>query len=122
MNIPSGKANRKLETLFMESTLKRLWKNQGFIVHVIWVCILLYAVASINVLILALTTYKDLPGAYLNPNALVGFAVISFLLVVVISAYHISSLVRRRKRRSDRQRMSRRKFIMAERRRMNRLR
>jgi hypothetical protein len=106
----------------MENALKKFWQNQSLIVHVIWVCILLYAVASINVLILALTTYKDLPGAYLNPNALVGFAVISFLLVVMISAYHISSLIRRRKRRSDRQRMSRRKYVMAERRRMNRFR
>jgi membrane protein implicated in regulation of membrane protease activity len=106
----------------MESIFKRLWKNQSFIVQVIWICILLYAVASINILILALNTYRDLPGAYLNPDALTGFAIVSFLLVVVISVYHISSLIRRRKRRSDRQRMSRRKFIMVERRRLNRLR
>jgi hypothetical protein len=106
----------------MENAFKKFWKNQSLIVQIIWVCILLYAVASINVLILALITYKDLPGAYLNPNALIGFAIISFLLVVMISAYHISSLIRRRKRRSDRQRISRRKYVMAERRRMNRLR
>jgi membrane protein implicated in regulation of membrane protease activity len=106
----------------MESTFKRLWKNQSFIVQVIWICILLYAVASIYVLVLALNTSKDLPGAYLNPSTSTSFAVVSFLLVAVISAYHISTLVRRRKRRSDRQRMSRRKFIMVARRRVNRLR
>jgi membrane protein implicated in regulation of membrane protease activity len=106
----------------MESLFKKLWKNQSLIVQVIWICILLYAVASINILILALNTYRDLPGAYLNPDALTGFAIVSFLLVVVISVYHISSLIRRRKRRSDRQRMSRRKFIMVERRRLNRFR
>jgi membrane protein implicated in regulation of membrane protease activity len=104
----------------MESTFKRLWKNQSLIVQVIWICILLYAVASINVLILALTTYKNLQDAYLNPRALTAFSLVSFLLVVVISIYHISTLLRRRKRRSDRQRMSRRKLVMVARRRLNR--
>jgi uncharacterized membrane protein len=116
----------------MESTFKRLWKNQSLIVQIIWICILLYAVASIYVLVVALNTYRELgtylnpyrnvAGAYLNAPALIGFAVVSFLLVALIAAYHISTLVRRRKRRSDRQRMSRRKFIMAARRRVNRLR
>jgi membrane protein implicated in regulation of membrane protease activity len=106
----------------MEDAFKRLWKNQSLIVQIIWICILLYAVASINILILALNTYKDLPGAYLNPDALTSFAVVSFLLVVVISAYHISTLLRRRKRRSDRQKMSRRRFIIAASRRINRFR
>jgi membrane protein implicated in regulation of membrane protease activity len=104
----------------MEKSFKRLWKNQSLIVQVIWICILLYAVASVYVLLLALNTYQDLPGAYLDPRALIGFAVVSFLLVAVIAAYHISTLIRRRKRRSDRQRMSRRKTVMVERRRINR--
>jgi membrane protein implicated in regulation of membrane protease activity len=106
----------------MESVFKRLWKNQSLIVQVIWICILLYAVASVYVLVLALTTYRNLPGAYLNPRSLTEFAFFSFLLVAIISAYHISILIRRRRRRSDRQRMSRRKFVMATRRRINRLR
>jgi membrane protein YdbS with pleckstrin-like domain len=106
----------------MGNIFKKLWKNQSLIVQAIWICILLYAVASINILILAVTRYRDLPDAYLDPYQLMGFAVTSFLLVVVITIYHISSLIRRRKRRSDRQRMSRRKFIMVERRRMNRFR
>ncbi|MDR0760693.1 MAG: hypothetical protein LBF74_11405 [Treponema sp.] len=106
----------------MENVFKKLWKNQSLIVQVIWICILLYAVASIYVLLLALSTYRYLPGAYLDPRALIGFAVVSFLLTTVISAYHISTLIRRRKRRADRQRMSRRKFVMAERRRAIRLR
>jgi membrane protein implicated in regulation of membrane protease activity len=106
----------------MESLFKKLWKNQSLFVQVIWICILLYAVASIYVLLLALSTYQYLPGAYLDPRALIRFAVVSFLLAAVISSYHISTLIRRRKRRSDRQRMSRRKFVMAQRRRAIRLR
>jgi hypothetical protein len=54
-----------------------------------------------------------MPGAYLNPQSLLLFSVISFLLTVAVSAYHLSTLIRRRKRRSDRQKISRLKYIKA---------
>jgi uncharacterized membrane protein YbhN (UPF0104 family) len=106
----------------MRNGLKTIAKNQSLIVHVIWVCLIVYAIASINVLILALSTYKDLPGAYLNPHTLLSFSVISFLMVVIIAGYHLSTLIRRRKRRSDKQKISRRKLLNARNRRPARFR
>jgi ABC-type bacteriocin/lantibiotic exporter with double-glycine peptidase domain len=89
-------------------------KNRSQLVSVLWICIIVYAIASINVLILALSIYRNLPGAYLNPRTLLVFSIISFALAVIISAYHLSTLIRRRKRRSDRQKISRLKYIKAK--------
>jgi hypothetical protein len=83
-------------------------------VYILWICIIVYAIASINVLVLAVSTYKNAPGAYLNPQSLFLFAIISFVLAVAVSAYHLSTLLRRRKRRSDRQKISRLKYIKAK--------
>jgi hypothetical protein len=55
-----------------------------------------------------------MPGAYLNPRSLLIFSIISFFLAVLVSAYHLSTLIRRRKRRSDRQKISRLKYIKAK--------
>jgi membrane protein implicated in regulation of membrane protease activity len=51
---------------------------------------------------------------YLDPQTSLVFAVVSFLLVVLVSAYHISTLVRRRKRRSDKRTLSRGKTMRAK--------
>jgi uncharacterized membrane protein YwzB len=105
----------------MGKAIKEFFKNRNLIVHVIWICVIVYAIASINVLILALRSYRYLPGAYLDPRSLLLFAVISFLLVVIIAAYHLSTLIRRRKRRSDRLKISRRKYLRAKHRHPGRL-
>jgi hypothetical protein len=83
-------------------------------VYILWICIIVYAIASANVLILAISTYQELPGAYLNPQTLLLFSVISFILTVAVSAYHLSTMIRRRKRRTDRQKISRIKYIKAQ--------
>jgi membrane protein implicated in regulation of membrane protease activity len=83
------------------------------LVQILWICIIAYAVASLNVIIMALLTYNDAPGAYLNPQSSLTFAIVSFLLVVVVSAYHISTLVRRRKRRTDKRKLSLAKQLRA---------
>jgi hypothetical protein len=70
--------------------------------QVIFILIVLYCVASVNVLILALGMlpyYESIQGvSYL----LIGFTISSFVLTLFISAYHLSTMLRRRKRRSDR--------------------
>ena len=98
----------------MRAFLKNLFRYRGAFAVVSWIVVLVYAGASINLLLISINWYKHYPGAYLDPFGLIGFAVVSFLLVVLVSVYHLSSLIRRRKRRTDRQRLSRAKFVRAK--------
>jgi membrane protein implicated in regulation of membrane protease activity len=51
---------------------------------------------------LALGILPYFPSSYLNPSVLTAFAIISFVLTLLISAYHLSTMLRRRKRKTDR--------------------
>lgn len=70
--------------------------------QVIFILIILYCVSSVNVLLLALGLMPYIPGAYLNPHVLIAFSIISFALTLFISAFHLSTMIRRKKRRCDR--------------------
>jgi hypothetical protein len=70
--------------------------------QVIFILIILYCVSSVNVLLLALGILPYIPGAYLNPYVLIAFSIISFALTLLISAFHLSTMIRRKKRRCDR--------------------
>ncbi|MDR2135153.1 MAG: hypothetical protein LBO76_00900 [Treponema sp.] len=98
----------------MKKIINTIISNRSVMVQVLWICIIVYAIASLNIIIHALLIYDKAPGAYLDPQSSLNFALISFLLVVLISAYHISTLVRRRKRRSDRRKLSRAKTQRAK--------
>jgi hypothetical protein len=99
----------------MKSIKETFVRNRSQIVYILWICIIVYAIASINVLINALGIINARPDAYVfKPQTLLLFSIISFGLAVVVSAYHLSTLLRRRKRRSDRQKISRLKYIKAK--------
>jgi membrane protein implicated in regulation of membrane protease activity len=78
------------------------FKNRTFIAQTIFIVIILYAVSSIVVLGVAAGVFHKMPGAYLNPYICVAYAIISFALTAFISAYHLSTMIRRKKRRCDR--------------------
>jgi hypothetical protein len=62
----------------------------------IFVVIVLYLIATVILLATAGgSTVSD------NPYILIGFSLASFTLTVVVSAFHLSTLIRRRKRKSD---------------------
>jgi membrane protein implicated in regulation of membrane protease activity len=46
--------------------------------------------------------FPHLPGAYLNSEICVVYSIISFVLTAFIAAYHLSTMFRRRKRKTDR--------------------
>jgi hypothetical protein len=96
-------------------------KYKNMVVNISWLVMLLYAVASAYLLISSLNWVKNIPTSYLKPEPLIAYAVTSFLLVALAAVYHLSSLVRRRRRRTDRQRLSRAKFIRAKHRRSQRV-
>jgi membrane protein implicated in regulation of membrane protease activity len=98
----------------MKKIVNAIISNRSVMVQILWICIVAYAVASLNIIVHAFFIYDKARGAYLDPQSSLLFAIISFLLVVLISAYHISTLVRRRKRRTDRRKLSKGKAQRAK--------
>jgi len=77
------------------------WLNKNQLLQVVFILIILYSISSVNVLILALNILPYLPNAFLKPYALIGFALISFVLAVFMGFYHLYSMFRKRKRKTD---------------------
>jgi membrane protein implicated in regulation of membrane protease activity len=95
-------------------------RRRSLFVRISLIILVVYSAASVNLLIIAAGWQKNRPGAFLNIKTLFWFSVISFLLAAAVSAYHLSNLFRRRKRRSDRTRLSRARFVRAKHRRPRR--
>jgi len=89
-------------------------QKKSLLMQISLIVLIVYAIASISLLVFAAQWLKANPHSYLDPNAAIAYAIVSFALVVLIAAYHLSNLLRRRKRRTDRQRLSRAKFIRAK--------
>jgi membrane protein implicated in regulation of membrane protease activity len=80
------------------------WRQKTRVSQVLFILAMMYCVSSINVLLLALGVIRWIPQAYLNPKVLIAFSLISFAFALVLSAYHFSTFINRRKRRDDRMR------------------
>ncbi|MDR2480568.1 MAG: hypothetical protein LBD48_14820 [Treponema sp.] len=93
------------------------FKDRSRIVHISWLVILLYAVSSVYLLIASVNWARLNSYTRLRTEPLIVYTVTSFLLVALVSIYHLASLLRRRRRRTDRQRLSRAKFVRAKHRR-----
>ena len=81
--------------------VKGFWLNKNQLLQVVLILIILYSISSLNVLILALNILPYLPNAFLKPYALIGFAIISFVLTAFMGFYHLYSMFRKRKRKTD---------------------
>jgi tellurite resistance protein TehA-like permease len=70
--------------------------------NAIWIVIfmvcLLYAVSSINLLIVAMSALPYIKDLYLVTRTLIYFAVISFGITIFLSVYHIYTMFRTEKR------------------------
>ena len=69
--------------------------------QVLCIVIILYCVSSIAILLAAYGIVSYIPHAYLNPRVLIAYSVGSFLLTAIVSAYHLATMIRRRKRKCD---------------------
>jgi membrane protein implicated in regulation of membrane protease activity len=78
------------------------WKQKTYVSQVLFIIAMLYCVSSVIILLLALGVVRWLPQAYLNPDVLIGFSLISFAFALILSAYHFSTFLNRRKRKEDR--------------------
>ncbi|MDR0670049.1 MAG: hypothetical protein LBF95_08200 [Treponema sp.] len=77
------------------------WRQKTHVSQVLFILAMMYCVSSINVLLLALGVVRWIPQAYLNPRVLIWFSIISFGFALLLSAYHFSTFIIRRKRRED---------------------
>jgi membrane protein implicated in regulation of membrane protease activity len=77
-----------------------LFKNKSLALQILFILIILYAVSVISVLCIALGVLPYLHYKfYLKDN--IPYAIISFVLAVLLSAYHLSDMLRNRKRKTD---------------------
>ncbi|MDR0998016.1 MAG: hypothetical protein LBL70_03035 [Treponema sp.] len=79
------------------------WKQKTHVSQVLCVLAMLYCGSSINILLLALGVVNYIPQAYLNPRSLMIFALVSFAFAFLLSVYHFSTFINRRKRKEDRE-------------------
>jgi hypothetical protein len=77
------------------------WRQKTHVSQVLFILAMMYCVSSINVLLLALGVVRWIPQAYLNPQVLIWFSIISFGFALLMSAYHFSTFIIRRKRKYD---------------------
>lgn len=66
----------------------------------IFCIIVVYLIAAIIVLLMIFGVIPSKNAAN-NPYLLIEFSVVSFIISVIISVFHLSTLIMRRKRRSD---------------------
>jgi hypothetical protein len=78
------------------------WKQKTHVSQLLFILAMMYCISSINVLFLALGMVNWIPEAYLNPRVLIVFSLISFAFAFLLSAYHFSTFINRRKRKADR--------------------
>jgi membrane protein implicated in regulation of membrane protease activity len=78
------------------------WKQKTRVSQILFILAMMYCVSSINVLLLALGVVRWIPQAYLNPTVLITFSLVSFAFALVLSIYHFSTFLNRRKRKNDR--------------------
>jgi predicted membrane protein len=76
-------------------------KAKSYVVHVVLILIMTYAMSSFAILGLAVGLVPYLPMAYLNPKVCTTYAVIGFLLAAGLGIYHLSTMIRTKKRKTD---------------------
>jgi hypothetical protein len=78
-----------------------VWKTRTILARLLFILVILYCVSSSVVLLGAVGLVEMIPNLHLNPGALVIFTVISYVFAILVSAYHLSTFLRRRKRSVD---------------------
>jgi membrane protein implicated in regulation of membrane protease activity len=77
------------------------FKDRSVATRTIFVLLVLYAPCAIIGLVLLFRVVPYIPQARI-PYASITYAIVSFVLAALISAYHLSTLIRRQKRKTDR--------------------
>ena len=75
--------------------------HKSLVMQIVFILIILYAISSLNVLILAISVLPYLPDPFLRPFALAGFNIISVMLMVLLAVYHMVTMFHHGKRKGD---------------------
>ena len=75
------------------SSLKSMWFKKGIVWEVIFILTILYAISTINVLVIAKSIVPLLIHAELSPQVLKYFAEIAFGLAIFLSIYHLTVMI-----------------------------
>lgn len=77
------------------------FKNRSLVTQMLFIALIVYAISTALVLTLATGVVSRIPRAYLDPHVCIVYAVISFVLTALTGAYHLSTMLRRKKRKTD---------------------
>ena len=82
-------------------TFNEIWTRVNPISKTIFVLLIVYVVVCVIVLLSLLNIVRLFPDTDDQVYLYLGFAIVSFSLTVFICAYHLTTLIRRRKRATD---------------------
>ena len=88
--------------------------RKSAILQLTMIILIAYSAASVSLLIYIVKWGQSILYSLPEIRTVIVYTIISFALVMLMAAYHLSNLIRRRKRRTDRQAISRAKFIRAK--------
>ncbi|GHV72351.1 hypothetical protein AGMMS49928_29040 [Spirochaetia bacterium] len=74
-----------------------------FVSRILFFVIVFYGIGALVFIVPVFGTVSRFPQLHFNPRLLLLFSVTSFGLTAFISIYHLSTMVRRRKRKTDRE-------------------
>ena len=80
-------------------SFKEIWTRANNVSKFIFILAVIYILGGIWVLLTALGVISE--TSYNDPVLLIVFTMVSFALTVFICTYHLSNLIRRRKRLTD---------------------
>jgi membrane protein implicated in regulation of membrane protease activity len=81
--------------------LKEILALSNFLTRIIFYVIIVYTLCALVFFIPVFGPVPWFPDLYFTPKVLMVFTMISFGLMALISAYHLSTVLRRRKRKTD---------------------
>lgn len=80
----------------------RFFTKKGYFSQIIFILLIVCAVSCINVAMVLISILSNTAEGSLNPYMLLWFAAASCVITLIVAAYHLSTMIRRRKRLNDR--------------------
>ena len=80
---------------------KEFLKNKSYVAQMIYIVIIIYCSCSINVLVFALGSVQIFATVRFVTEVLIFFALMSFALTLCLGVFHIRSMVKQDKRKTD---------------------
>lgn len=80
--------------------------NKSHLTRIILILVILCSVSAVNVAVVGLALLPDMNLVDLYPFLTTGFSLFAFVFTGLIAAYHLSTMLRTKKRKEDRMPMA----------------